>query len=43
MVLIIVCLLALVIIVVYDLVVYDITDKPSELCAKYGFLVSPGC
>ncbi len=34
---------ALAIITVYDYVVYYITDNLSELCARYGFLVSPHC
>ena len=34
---------ALAIISVYDYVVHDITNDLSELCAKYGFLVSPRC
>jgi len=33
----------LAIISVYDYIVYDITNDLSELCAKYGFLVSPAC
>ena len=43
MTLIIVFVSALAIISVYDYIVYDITNDLSELCAKYGFLVSPGC
>ncbi|MGE5706541.1 MAG: hypothetical protein ACM3XP_07485 [Nitrososphaerales archaeon] len=41
--LIIVFLLALAIISVYDLFVHDITNNFSELCTRYGLLVSPGC
>ena len=41
--LIIVFVSALAIISVYDYIVYDITNDLSELCAKYGFIVSPGC
>jgi len=41
--LIIVFVSALAIISVYDYLVYDITNDLSELCAKYGFLVSPAC
>ncbi|MGE5705098.1 MAG: hypothetical protein ACM3XP_00070 [Nitrososphaerales archaeon] len=41
--LIIVFVSALAIISVYDYIVYDITNDLSELCAKYGFLVSPAC
>lgn len=43
MTLIIVFVSALAIISVYDYIVYDITNDLSELCAKYGFIVSPGC
>jgi hypothetical protein len=43
MTLIIVFVSALAIISVYDYIVYDITNDLSELCAKYGFLVSPKC
>lgn len=43
MTLIIVFVSALAIISVYDYIVYDITNDLSELCAKYGFLVSPAC
>jgi hypothetical protein len=34
---------ALAIIAVYDYVIHDITNDLSELCARYGFLISPGC
>jgi hypothetical protein len=43
MALVILFLSALAIIAVYDYVVHDITNDLSELCTKYGFLVSPGC
>ena len=43
MALIIVFVLTLAIISVYDYLVHDITNDLSQLCAKYGFLVSPGC
>jgi len=41
--LIIVFISALAIMSVYDLFVNDITNNFTELCARYGFLVSPGC
>lgn len=41
--LIIVFVSALAIISVYDYVVHEITNNLSELCTKYGFLVSPRC
>ena len=41
--LIIVVVAALAIISVYDLIVYDITNNVNQLCARYGFLVSPSC
>jgi hypothetical protein len=43
MTLIIVFVSTLAIISVYDYLVHDITNDLSQLCAKYGFLVSPGC
>ncbi|HLN35048.1 MAG TPA: hypothetical protein VK250_07170 [Nitrososphaeraceae archaeon] len=43
MTLIIAFVLALAIISIYDLFVHDITNNFSELCTRYGFLVSPGC
>jgi hypothetical protein len=43
MALIIVFVSTLAIISVYDYLVHDITNDLSQLCAKYGFLVSPGC
>jgi hypothetical protein len=43
MALVIVFVSALAIISIYDYLVHDITNNLSELCAKYGFLVSPSC
>lgn len=43
MAMVIVFILVLAIISVYDLFVHDITNNFAELCARYGFLVSPGC
>ena len=43
MVLVIVFVATLTIISIYDLFVNDITNNLAELCARYGFLVSPGC
>jgi hypothetical protein len=36
-----VCTLA--VISVYDLIVHDISNNLSDLCARYGFLISPSC
>ena len=36
-----VCIIA--VISVYDLIVHDISNTVSDLCARYGFLVSPSC
>lgn len=27
----------------YDLLVYNISDNVSELCARYSFVISPEC
>ncbi|HLN34576.1 MAG TPA: hypothetical protein VK250_04770 [Nitrososphaeraceae archaeon] len=28
---------------VYDLIVHDISNNLNDLCARYGYLISPGC